>query len=73
MYIYFVYFVAKRIECARNGFYQNPDDCRTFVACIVDAHTRKPYLHLMRCPDELVWDNQEKICNISSSTCNVTN
>lgn len=62
---------ADRIECAQTGFYQNPDDCRTFVACILDAHVRRPYMHLMRCPEGLVWDNTDKICNQYSTTCNI--
>ena len=26
-------------------------------------------LHLMRCPSELVWDNQHKLCMKTSTTC----
>lgn len=62
---------AARIQCAKTGFYQNPDDCRTFVACVLDPYYRKPYMHLMRCPAGLVWDNEIQICMEYSSTCNV--
>lgn len=63
--------LAARIQCAKTGFYQNPDDCRTFVACVLDPYYRKPYMHLMRCPEGLVWDNDKAICMEYSSTCNV--
>jgi hypothetical protein len=28
-------------------------------------------MHLMRCPDGLVWDNKDKICMDYSTTCNI--
>ncbi|ELT98540.1 hypothetical protein CAPTEDRAFT_205745 [Capitella teleta] len=62
--------LASQIRCSKTGYYQNPHDCRQFIACLMDPHGNAPIMHLMRCPSGLVFDNRKKICLTHSSTCN---
>lgn len=61
---------ASQIRCSKTGYYQNPHDCRQFIACLMDPHSNVPIMHLMRCPPGLVFDNRKKICLTHSATCN---
>ena len=35
----------------------------------MDPYSQTPVMHLMKCPEGLVWDNRKKICMQHSSTC----
>jgi len=61
--------LASQISCDKTGYYQNPNDCKQFVACLLDPHSKAPIMHLMECPNGLVWDNSKKICMEYSTTC----
>ena len=67
----YIYLSAAKIRCSKSGYYQNPNDCRQFIACLMDPYSKTPVMHLMKCPEGLVWDNIKKICMQYSTTCNV--
>lgn len=61
--------LASQMSCEESGYYQHPNDCTLYMACIYDPFTRTPVWHLMRCPNRLFWDNDRKICVEFSINC----
>ncbi|XP_047996757.1 probable chitinase 2 isoform X1 [Leguminivora glycinivorella] len=47
--------------CTKEGPIPNPDDCSTFFICVQGNYGMVPTL--MNCPANLVWDDENKICN----------
>ncbi|KAI0217204.1 hypothetical protein LSAT2_030914 [Lamellibrachia satsuma] len=69
MYPSFPKDLAAHIQCVKTGFYRNPTECATFVACIHDPRLKTPIMHLMHCPKGLLWDDNDKVCSVHSTTC----
>ena len=48
-----------------DGNYQSCGTCEGYVACYSGSLSYRP------CPDDLVWDDEEKHCGPESTTCNI--
>ncbi|PRD36140.1 UNVERIFIED_CONTAM: hypothetical protein NCL1_09529 [Trichonephila clavipes] len=57
------------IECTEEGFFRNPDDCTKFYRCVDFAGTGESYVRYdFECPDDLVFDEVNSVCNWPSMT-----
>jgi len=52
------------INCSAGGYHQHPTDCHKFIQCAPSG------LHVLPCPEDTVWDQENTVCNHDDSvTC----